>query len=171
MPYSIKERGDHNIPLIYLKEARWRTVRGSTGYFVNIPTRPSQYYPVEFNHVCVCWCKITWNKPEQVWNIVRPTGLDYRCDIFKDEVQTAGNIGQIDGQPPITPRTLAPSTDSREEEEASENTENTVESGAPRNTTEEERLVDLAESIHINSPRMVTMTETGELIVKEPTYM
>src|SRR6266702_4050138 len=48
-PYSTQERGERDVPLIYLKTARWRTVRGSTGYFVNIPTRPAQYYPVEFN--------------------------------------------------------------------------------------------------------------------------
>src|SRR6266702_4444112 len=59
VPYAIEERGERNVPLIYLKEARWRTVRGSTGYFVNIPTRPSQYYPVEFNHIYLCWCEIT----------------------------------------------------------------------------------------------------------------
>ncbi len=116
-PYSIDNRGEQNVPLIYLKTARWRTVRGSTGYFVNIPTRPSQYYPVEFNHIYVCWCEITWNTPEAVWNVVRPAGPDYRCDIFEDEVQTSGNVGAIDGQVPPTPRTPAPSTDSREEEE------------------------------------------------------
>ena len=141
-----------------MKEARWRTIRGSMGYFVNIPTRPSQYYPVVFNHIYVCWCKITWNAPEAVWNIVRPTGPDYRCDIFKDEVQIAGNVGPINRQPPATPRTLAPSMDSREEE-GSENSKNTIESEAPGNTTEEERLADLAESIHINPPEMATMTD------------
>jgi len=52
-PYTIEERGEWNVPLIYLKEARWQTVRGSTEYFVNIPTRPVQYYPVEFNHIYV----------------------------------------------------------------------------------------------------------------------
>jgi len=134
--YSIEERGEQDVPLIYLKEARWRTVRGSTGYFVNIPTRPSQYYPVEFNHDFVCWTEITWNTPQNWWNIERPTGLDYRCDIFEDEVQMAGQVGPIDGQPPQTPRTPAPSTD--DEGEESENSDNTVESRAPGNTTEEE---------------------------------
>ncbi len=40
--------------------------------------------------------------------------------------------------------------------------DNTVKSGAPGNTMEEERLADLAESIHINPPAMATMTEVGE---------
>ncbi len=159
-PYAIEERGEQNVPLIYLKEARWRTVRGSTGYFVNIPTRPSQYYPVEFNHIYVCWCEITWNAPEGVWNVVRPTGPDYCCDIFEDEVRTSGNIGAIDGQIPPTPRTPAPSTDSQGgEERGSEQSEDTIESGQPGNTTEEEGLANLAESIHINPPEMATMTE------------
>ncbi len=91
-PYSIEERGEQDVPLIYLKEARWRTIRGSTGYFVNIPTRPSQYYPIEFNHNFVCWTEITWNAPNNRWNIERPTGPDYRCDIFEDEVQTMGQV-------------------------------------------------------------------------------
>ncbi len=57
-PYSNEQRGEQDIPIIYLKEARWRTIRGSTGYFVNILMQPVQYYPVEFNHNFVCWTKI-----------------------------------------------------------------------------------------------------------------
>ena len=79
-----------------------------------------------------------------MWNVVRPTGPDYRCDIFEDEVQTTGNVGAIDGQPPLAPRTPAPSTDSREEDEqGSERSEDTIKSGQPRNTTEEEGLANL----------------------------
>ncbi len=165
VPYVIEDRGEQNVPLIYLKTARWRTVRGSTGYFVNIPTRPDQYYPVEFNHSYLCWCEITWNAPEAVWNVVRPAGPDYRCDIFEDEIQTSGNVRAIDGQPPLAPRTPAPSTDSREEEgeQGSDQSEDTVESGQPGNTTEEEGLADLAESIHINPPEMATMTEPPQI--------
>ncbi len=171
-PYSIEERGERNVPLIYLKEARWRTVRGSTGYFVDIPTQPGQYYPVEFNHIYVCWCEITWNAPEVVWNVVQPTGSDYRCNIFEDEVQTSRKVGAIDGQPPITPRTPAPSTDSQEEEEqGSEQSENTIESGQPGNTTKEEGLANLAESIHINPPEMTTMTEPVEIVMEGSIYL
>src|SRR6266702_1953724 len=156
-PYSLEQQGERDVPLIYLKEARWRTVRGSTGYFVNIPTRPSQYYPVEFNHNFVCWTEITWNAPLQRWNVDRPTGPDYRCNIFEDKVQTAGQVGPIDGQPLPTPRTLAPSTE--DEDKRSERSDDTVESGVPGNTTEEEGLADLAESIHIHPPAMTTLTE------------
>jgi len=69
---------------------------------------------------------------------VRPAGLDYHCDISEDKVQTAGNVGPIDGQPPAIPRTPAPSTDSREDEERSEGSENTIKSGALGNTIEED---------------------------------
>jgi len=103
-----------------------------------------------------------------VWNVVQPAGPDYRCDIFEDEVQTSGNVGAIDGQPPITPQTPAPSTNSREEEEReSKHSKDTIESGQPGNTTEEEGLANLAESIHINPPAMATMTKnprTEEII-------
>ncbi len=117
----------------------------------------------------MCWTEITWNAPQNQWNIERPTGPDYRCDIFEDEVQTAGQVGPIDGQPPQTPRTLAPSTE--DEGEESEHSNDMVESGAPGNTTEEERLADLAESIHINPPAMATMTEPVEVREEEPTYL
>jgi len=170
-PYAIEERGERNVPLIYLKEARWRIVRGSTGYFVNIPTRPSQYYPVEFNHIYVCWCEITWNAPENLWNVVRPAGPDYQCDIFEDEVRTGGNIGPVDGQNPPTPRTPEPSTDSQEEDRESEGSGETIESGHLGNTTEEEGLANLVESIHINTPAMATMTEAPyvEEVIHEET--
>src|SRR6266702_564628 len=50
IPYSIEERGERDVPLIYLKTARWRTIRGSTGYFVNIPTRCYESGHVSFFH-------------------------------------------------------------------------------------------------------------------------
>ncbi len=168
-PYSIDNRGERDVPLIYLKEARWRTVCRNTGYFVNIPTRPSQYYPVEFNHNFMCWMEITWNAPQHRWDVERPTRPDYHCDIFKDEVVTAGQVGPIDRQSLPTPRTPAPSTE--DEEEGSERSDDTVELGAPGNTMEEERLADLAESIHINPPAMATMTEVGEQVMEEPHYL
>jgi len=80
----------------------------------------------------------------------------------------AGQVGPIDGQP--LPRTPAPSTD-EENDEGSEHSENTAESGAPGNTTEEEGLAKLAESIHINPPAMTTMTEPAEIMVEEPAYI
>ena len=170
-PYSLNERGERDVPLIYLKTARWRTIRGSTGYFVNIPTRPAQYYPVEFNHNFLCWTEITWNAPQNRWEVERPTGPDYRCDIFEDEVRTAGQVGLIDGQTVPTPRTPAPSTEDEEEERGSEDSGNTAETGVPRNTTEEEGLADLAESIHINPPEMTTMTEPVEIATEGVAYL
>jgi len=171
VPYSIHGRGERDIPLIYLKTAWWRTVRGNTGYFVNIPTRPAQYYPVEFNHDFVCWTEIAWNAPQNRWDVVGPTGPDYRCDIFEDEVQTAGQVGLINGQHVPTPRTPAPSTEDKEGEERSENSGDTVETGAPGNTTEEEGLANLAESIHINPPEMTTMTEPVEIVTEGSAYL
>ncbi len=96
-----------------------------------------------------------------MWNVVRPAGPDYHCDIFEDEVRTSGNIGAIDGHPLPAPRTPAPSSDSQEEQ-GSEQSEDTIESGQPGNTTEEEGLANLAESIHINPPKMATVTEVPQ---------
>ena len=83
----------------------------------------------------MCWTEISWNAPQNRWEVDRPTGPDYRCDIFEDEVQTVGQVGPLDGPP----RTLTPSTD-KEDEAESEQTNPTIESGAPGNTTEEEGL-------------------------------
>ena len=115
--------------------------------------------------------EITWNAPQNRWDVERPAGPDYRCDIFEDEVWTAGQVGPIDGQNPPTPHTPAPSTEDEEEERESENSENTAETGVPGNTTEEEGLADLAESIHINPPEMATMTEPVEIATEGATYL
>ncbi len=58
-----------------------------------------------------------------------------------------------------------------DEEEGSERSNNTVESGAPGDTTEEDRLADLAELIHINPPIMATMTEPVRTHEEEPTLL
>ncbi len=120
----------------------------------------------------MCWTEITWNAPQNRWEVERPTGPDYRCDIFEDEVQTAGQVGLIDGQSAPTPRTPAPSTEDEEEEERrSEDSENTAETGIPGNTTEEEGLAELVESIHINPPEMATITEPVEVTTEGATYL
>ncbi len=118
----------------------------------------------------MCWTKIVWNAPNNRWDVTRPTGPDYRCDIFEDEVQTAGQVGPIDGQLIPTLRTPAPSTED-EEERRSDNSKDTIKSGAPGNTTEEEHLAELAESIHINPPAMTTMTEVMGVTMEESTYL
>jgi len=119
----------------------------------------------------VCWTEVTWNAPQNRWEIDRPTGPDYRCDIFEDEVRTAGQVGLIDRQQAPTPRTPAPSTEDEEEGEGSENSENTGETGIPGNTTEEDGLAELAESIHINPPEMTTMMEPVEITTEGVTYL
>ena len=80
-------------------------------------------------------------------------------------------MGPIDGQPPRTPRTPAPSTEDEDEGKGSERSDNTIESGAPGDTTEEERLAGLAESIHINPPIMATMMEQMQTVTEEPVFI
>ena len=164
-PYSIESRGPRNVPTRYLKTARWRTIGGSTGYYVDVPTRPSRYYPVEFNFPNFCWCEVTWSVFHQRWNVTRPTGDEYRCDIFENEVIRDGDQGPIDEQEDgennsilQNPRTPAPSTVDNSEEEESDR--ESVTTGEPGNTTEESQLAALAESIHIHPPEeMTTITE------------
>ncbi len=58
-----------------------------------------------------------------------------------------------------------------DKDKGSERSDNTIESGAPGNTTEEERLADLAESIHINPPAMTTMTEQTRTVEERPAFL
>ncbi len=83
----------------------------------------------------------------------------------------AGQVGPIDGQNAPPPRTPAPSTEDEEEEGGSETSDNTAETGVPGNSTEEERLADLAESIHINPPEMTTMMEPVEITTEGATHL
>ena len=147
-PYIIERRGERNVPQIYLGAARWRTIRGDTGYYVNIPTRPSQWYPVEFNFENLCWVEIAWNAPQNYWDVLRPAGLEYCCDIPECDVQTRGNWGPIDGQDETnasgSSRTPAPS-------EASEETAEDDESESEQHEQEAaiEEITELAEQIAI----------------------
>ncbi len=162
-PYSIESQGPCNVPTRYLKTARWRTIRGSTGYYIDIPTRPSRHYPVEFNFPNFCWCEVTWSVFHQHWSVTRPTGDEYRCDIYENEVIRDGDQGPIDGQEENdsilqNPRTPAPST--VEDSDGNESEQELVTTGEPGDTTEESQLAALAESIHINPlEEMTTITE------------
>src|SRR6266581_2871976 len=168
-PYSIESRGHCNVPTRYLKEARWRTIGGSTRYYVDIPTRPLRHYPVEFNFPHFCWCEVTWSILHQHWNITRPTGDEYWCDIFEDEVIYNRDQGPIDRQEDNNSilqnlRTPAPSTTDSSERDMSEQESATT--GEPGDTIEESQLVALAESIHINPPAEMTTTITTEPVCK-----
>ena len=131
------------------------------GYYVDIPTRPSRYYPVEFNFPHFCWCEVTWSTFHQRWNVTRPTGDEYWCDIFEHEVIRDGDQGPIDGQEDEENnsilqnlRTPAPSTTEGSKGEESE--QDSATTGEPGNTMEESQLAALAESIHINPPAEIT---------------
>src|ERR1700744_2697356 len=87
-PYSIKNRGERNVPTQYLQEARWGTIRGVMGCFMDIPSRLSWYYPVEFNFKHTCWCEVQRNESQNQWDITRPTNHDFCCNILKGDVVT-----------------------------------------------------------------------------------
>ncbi len=108
---------------------------------------------------------MTWSVFHQRWNITRPTGDEYQCDIFEDEVIADRDQEPIDGQEDEdnnsilhNPRTPTPSTTEGSEEDESER--NSVTTGEPGDAAEESQLAALAESIHINPPaEMTTITE------------
>jgi len=166
--YTIPNRGERNVPTRYLKAARWRTHRGETGYFVDFPTRPDRYYPVEFDFTHTCWCILATNDAG-VRTIVRPTTREYRCDILESEVVPTSRTGPIDGAP-------TRSTTDEEESQSEESTDRSEEDHLSQvNAEEEEELANLAGGITLNEapqaehivvhpPEEMTTTQL------EPTY-
>ncbi|KAH9041971.1 hypothetical protein EDB85DRAFT_1886021 [Lactarius pseudohatsudake] len=88
---------------------------GVTGYFVDIPTRPSRYYPVEFNFKHICWAEVAWNPPLQRWDINRPAGSEFHCDIDRREIPSRKNWGQLDGQDTPSSQAAVPEDTSESE--------------------------------------------------------
>ena len=82
-PHSLQTRGERIVPQRFLGATRWRTVRGDTGYFIDDATRPSCFYPVEFNFAHACWVETTWNPIDRRWDVIRPLGPQYQCDIYE----------------------------------------------------------------------------------------
>ena len=97
VPHSLEARGEQIVPQHFLGAAWWRTVRGDTGYFIDDVTRPSRFYPVEFNFTHVCWVETTWNLIDRRWDVIRPLGLQYKCDIY-EPIPHVSDWGPLDGQ-------------------------------------------------------------------------
>src|SRR5258707_13064802 len=121
VPYHTAQRGARIVPVRFLGAAHWRTVQGTTGYYIDDPTRPYRFYPVEFNFLRVCWVEVTWNPIDQRWDHVRPLGPQYQCEI-RDPPPPLTEWGRVDG----------------EEEESSESNEETSEDEDQPRSTEAE---------------------------------
>ncbi|KAI9436903.1 hypothetical protein H4582DRAFT_2077903 [Lactarius indigo] len=96
-PYHIERRGDRNVPTRFLGAAQWRERGEDTGYFVEF-NGPNRFRPVEFNFEHLCWTEVTWNPIDHRWDIVRPAGRNYNCDIDARELNSRADYGPIDGQ-------------------------------------------------------------------------
>ena len=75
----------------------WGTINNVTGYWVDIPTRPSRVYPVEFNFEHTCWTEVAWSPCRERWDVLRTAGLEYGCNILRSEVVHRDQWGPIDG--------------------------------------------------------------------------
>ncbi|KAI9449531.1 hypothetical protein BJY52DRAFT_1227715 [Lactarius psammicola] len=140
--YSIERRGDRNIPVRYLTNARWGTINSTTGYWVEIPTRPLRYYPVEFNFEHTCWTEVAWSPCRGRWDVLRPTGPEYRCNILQSKVTHRDQWGPIDG----TESDSAPAPS-----DASEEATTTEDDIGDRPDAEEAQQLQRINEIHINS--------------------
>ncbi|KAH9051764.1 hypothetical protein EDB87DRAFT_1693690 [Lactarius vividus] len=140
-PYSLERRGSRNVPLIFLKEAHWREYWDDEGYFVDFAAAPTCYRPVEFNFDHLCWV-------DHCWDVVRPAGPNYRCNINVRDVPADQNSwGRIDRQTEESESELQ----TPEESESSQSP-----SPVPANT-DEQSLVRQAESLCIQEPETINV--------------
>ena len=69
---------------------------GIEGYWVEIPTRPSCYYPVEFNFEHLCWTEVVWSPRRGRWDVLCPTRNKYHCNIYQTDIVYCDQWGTID---------------------------------------------------------------------------
>ena len=158
VPHSLEARGEWIVPQQFLRAAWWRTVQGDTGYFIDNATRPSCFYPIEFNFAHVCWVETTWNPIDWQWDVIHLLGPQYQCDIY-EPIPHVSDWGPLDGQ---ETHNKPQSDDSNTESDASEHTSQGEISQGPNttHTSTDPIVTDLAlaaESIHIYEP-MATFT-------------
>ena len=163
VPYSISEQGPHIVPWQFLGAARWRTVRESTGYFIDDPTRPYHFYPVEFHFTQACWVEITWNPIDRCWDVIHPLHPHYQCKI-PHLVPPTIEWGSLDGEEDTElqePEELAPQQAPSDTTKDSEESECSGRSPTLQMHASTDLIItDLtiaAESIHIHEP-MATFT-------------
>ena len=174
VPYSITERGPRIVPQRFLGVARWRTVRESTGYFIDNPTRPYRYYPIEFHFAQACWVEITWNPIDRRWDIIRPLHPHYQCEI-PYPVPPVIEWGPLDGaeeMEPQEPAEVAPQQVESDTTKDSEGSEHSGRSLTPQTHTSTDPIItDLtiaAESIHIHEPMATFTIQTVQETVMLP---
>ena len=178
VPYSLTERGQCIVPRRFLGAARWRTVRDSTGYFIDDPTRSYQFYPVEFHFAQACWVEVTWNPIDRQWDCICPLHPHYQCEI-PYPVPPVIEWGPLDGDEDTAPQEAAeevPPPAESDTTEDSEESERSECSPTPQtHTSTDPAIADLtlaAESIRIHDP-MATFTiqaapETATLLLINP---
>ena len=168
VPYSLTERGQCIVPRRFLGAARWRTVRDSTGYFIDDPTRPYQFYPVEFHFVQACWVEVIWNPIDRRWDCIRPLNPRYQCEIPYPAPPVAewGPLnGEEDTEPPAAAEGAPPQveSDTTEDSEESEHLEHLPTPQTHAST--DPIIVDLtiaAESIRIHDPMATFTIQTAQ---------
>ena len=154
---------------------RWRTVRESTRYFIDNPTRPYLFYPIEFHFAQVFWVEITWNPIDRRWDAIHPLHPRYQCKI-PYPVPPIIEWGPPDGEADTEPQEPEESAQQQAVSDTTEDSEELECSGhSPTPQTHASMdpvITDLAiaaESIHIHEPMaMFTIQMVQETITLPP---
>ncbi|KAH9011279.1 hypothetical protein EDB85DRAFT_2160181 [Lactarius pseudohatsudake] len=139
-----------------------------------IPTRPSCYYPVEFNFEHICWAKVAWNPPLQRWDVNRPAGPEFHCDIDRHEIPLREEWGRLDGQD--TPSSQAVPADASESETDTGEDESEEDHLSNVNPKEQEELAQLAAGVTIHEEpdapaEFSSLHQPKEIYICEPEDM
>ncbi|KAH9017061.1 hypothetical protein EDB85DRAFT_2155444 [Lactarius pseudohatsudake] len=143
-------------------------------FWEDIPTRPSRYYPVEFNFDHICWAEVAWNPPLQRWDVNRPAGSEFRCDIDRREIPSQEDWGRLDGQE--TPSSQAAPEAASESETDTGEDESEEDHLSNVNPEEQEELAQLTAAVTIherpNTPAEFNpLPEPEDIYVHEPEDM
>ena len=173
VPHFLTERGLCIVPRRFLGAARWRTVRDSTGYFIDDPTRPYRFYPVEFNFAHACWVEVTWNPIDRRWDCICPLHPRYQCEI-PHPVPPVAEWGPLDGAEDTEPQETeeAPPQAESDTTEDSEESERSERSPTPQmHASTDPAVADLtvaAELIHIHDPMATFTIQTAQEVITLP---
>ncbi|KAH9025153.1 hypothetical protein EDB85DRAFT_2149956 [Lactarius pseudohatsudake] len=136
--------------------------------------RLSRYYPVEFNFDHICWAEVAWNPPLQRWDVNRPAGPEFRCDIDRCKIPSREDWGRLDGQEMPSSQAAPEATSESETDTGEDESEEVHLSNV--NPEEQEELAQLTAAVTIHERPNVpaessSLPEPEDIYIHEPEDM